>query len=61
MLQVEGVKYCFPVDCSPFQHISGYCLLGTMFGNPFFSFQMMMPIEIKYLGCVWDVFETILE
>ena len=30
---------CFWVDCSPFQHISGYGLLGTMFGNPFSHFK----------------------
>ena len=40
------------VDCSPFQHISGYCLLGTMFGNPFFHFKWWCQSKLN----IWDVF-----
>ena len=36
-------------------------LIVSGFLNLFFSFQMIMPSEIKNLLCVWDVFETILE
>ena len=71
-LHIDGKKYSRNQSCHFFKesatcnfcsywHNSGFYLLGTMFGKPFFSFQMIMPSEIKYLLCVWDVFETILE
>ena len=70
-LHIDGKKYSRNQSCYFFRICDMYFLFILTQQRPlsprdnvrksFFSFQMMMPIEIKYLGCVWDVFETILE
>ena len=71
-LHIDGKKYSRNQSCHFFknlQHvtfvhtdtIAAFISSGQCLENLFFSFQMIMPSEIKYLLCVWDVFETILE
>ena len=71
-LHIDGKKYSRNQSCHFFknlQHvtfvhtdtIAAFISSGQCSENLFFSFQMIMPSEIKYLLCVWDVFETILE
>ena len=70
-LHIDGKKYSRNQSCVYFSEsvtciffhsdtIAAFISSGQC-SEILFLFQMMIPIEIKYLGCVWDVFETILE